>query len=482
MTDRLSPLDLSFLHGEDNDHAAQMHVASIGIFDGPPPPHNELTSGLLDRMHLIPRYRQRVQDVPYALGRPVWVDATDFDINYHVRRTALAAPGDDDDLRQLAGTLLSQRLDRSKPLWEIWIVENLAEGKWATISKVHHCMVDGVSGSELMSILLDLTTDTPPVERVDWTPRTVSRDDLTRDALRSHVANAGAQLRTVAQLLRRPADGLQQAVDIVSGLASVSSGQSLMGDSTLTGTIGAHRIISWADASLSDINTIRGAFGGTVNDVVLAAVTNGFRELLASRSEPLEGRTIRCLIPVSVRASRADGAASGDGSLDNKVSAMFAALPVGLDSPTDRLEAIRHQLAELKESKQALAAKALTDLGAHAPVALLALGSRVASTAVISRLNALETVATNVPGPPMPLYAHGRRLRRAYPYVPIAAPIRIAIAVFSYDGAVTFTVTGDRDTSPDIDVLSRGISAGLADLHRLAPTGPPVAPPEERTL
>jgi diacylglycerol O-acyltransferase len=468
--ERLSPLDVSFLHIEDADRTAHMHVASIAIFEGPPPTQDEFARTLSDRLHLVPRWRQRVQRVPFQLARPVWVDAVDFDIDYHLRRTALAAPGGEPELQRLVGRICSQRLDRTKPLWEIWVVEGLADDRWAMINKAHHCMVDGVSGTELLALLLDLTPETARHGPVDWSPHAVTSRDVTLDAARSLATDTAEQLRAVRSALRTPARAIRKVTDVAVGVGSLSSNVKTTSNTGLTGPVGSHRIVAWAAAPLSDVKAVRSTLGGTVNDVVLAAITNGFRELLLSRGKSVDDRTVRTLIPVSVRGSRADGTASGDGTFNNKVSMMVAALPVGITDPAERLTSIRDQLAGLKRSNQAVAGEALTSMSALAPDALVSLAARAIARA--QGPTAVETVTTNVPGPQLPLYSLGRRMRRVYAYVPIAAQMRFGVTIFSYDGEVTFGVTGDHDASPDVDVLARGIDDGLADLVRIARRAP----------
>ena len=469
--DRLSPLDVSFLHIEDADRSAHMHIGSVAVFEGPPPPQAEMVAALVSRFHLVPRYRQRVQLVPLQLARPVWVDATDFDVHYHVRRTAVAAPGGDAQLRQLVGRIVSQRLDRTKPLWEIWIVEGLSGGQWAMISKVHHCMVDGVSATELMAALLSVTPETAPSDPVAWKPTPVTTGDITRDALHSLVTDTTEQVRAVRSAARRPAKVLHGLGEVLRSMRSMPTTLATSGNGALTGPVGSHRVVAWADAALDDVKQVRAALGGTVNDVVLAAVSNGYRELLLARGADVAGRVVRTMVPVSIRTRRADGAAHGDGTFDNKVSAMFASLPVGIADPGLRLTAIADQLAGLKQSKQALAGEALTSLSAIAPAALLALGARVAGRAAGGR-TPIETVTTNVPGPQLPLYSVGRKMLRVYPYVPVAAPVRTSVAIFSYDGQLTFSVTGDRDSAADVDIVAAGIAHGIEQLVALSTATP----------
>jgi len=460
--DRLSPLDSSFLHIEDDVN--HMHIGSIAIFEGPPPAYGDLARTIAGRLHLVPRYRQKVAAVPLSLGRPVWVDDPYFAVEYHVRHTALPAPGGDAELRRLVGRVMSQQLDRSKPLWEMWMVEGLDDGRWAMLSKVHHCLVDGVSGAELMAVVFDLSPDVPEPVDDDWRPAPEpSAMELARDATIGLFTSPYEQVRAVSSLLRRPRRALDAAQEVAKGSVALSSIVKPTAPTSLNGPIGPHRTYVWTTARLADVKAIRLAHGGTVNDVVLALITRGFRDLLLSRGEPVEDRVIRTLVPVSVRPRDAAGTAKGDGTLENKVSAMFAELPVGLDDPVERLHAISAQLSDLKESKQALAGEAITSLGGFAPPMLLSLGMRVASRAA-RRMGNLDTVTTNVPGPQFPLYSCGRRLLRACPYVPLAAPLRVGVSIFSYDGELTFGVTGDYDTASDIDVLAEGIAAGVTEL------------------
>jgi diacylglycerol O-acyltransferase len=472
--DRMSPLDASFLHIEDTDRTLGMHIGATAVFEGPPPDQDTFARTVESRLPLVPRYRQRVELVPLGLGRPVWVDDADFTLDYHVRRTALPAPGGEAELQRLVARLMSQRLDRTKPLWEMWIVEGLADGQWAMVSKVHHCMVDGISGVELLAVMMDLTAEPPPLpdpaagDVAGWDPEpTPSRADLALRTVGELATSQYEQLRVVGSMVRQPRRLLEPAGAVMSGLRSLA-GLARPAASTLSGPIGPHRVVAWAETDLAPIKEVRAAFGSTVNDVVLTAVTRGFRELLLARGEDATDRVVRSLVPVSVRTARADsGAAAHDGTFDNKVSAMFAELPVSLADPVEVLEVIRRQLGDLKESKQAVAGEALTSLSGFAPPVLLGLGMRVAAR-VVARTGNIHTVTTNVPGPQLPLYSCGRLLLRAYPYVPIAAPLRIGVAIFSYNGTVTFGITGDHDVSSDIATLATGITQAITDLRTAA--------------
>jgi diacylglycerol O-acyltransferase len=451
----MSPLDASFLHVEDA--VTHMHIGSVGIFEGPPPGHGDILAAVAARLPLVPRYRQKVRFVPLALGRPTWVDDRHFNLEYHVRRTALPTPGGDQELRTLVGRVMSQQLDRAKPLWEMWVAEGLGDGRWALLSKVHHCMVDGVSATDLMSVMLSSERDstTPAADR--WRPgQDPSGAALIAHALAGRALSPYEGVRGVLSAARGPRRVARQLIDVTRGLANLRSLLSpAAAGSSLNGPIGPHRRWDWARARLVDVKQIREAHGGTVNDVVLAAITNGFRELLLSRGEPVEGRVIRTLVPVSVRVD------SDRGTYNNKVSAMFAELPVKIEDPVQRLGALHAQMQYLKHSGQAVAAERLTALGGFAPAMLLALGGRVATRLPQSAIN---TVTTNVPGPQQPLYLAGKRMLEAFPFVPLGGHVRVGVAIFSYDGGINFGVTGDLDTAPDIGVLCRGIEAGVAQL------------------
>jgi diacylglycerol O-acyltransferase len=458
--DRLSPLDTSFLHIEDD--VSHMHIASVGIFEGPPPPFEDVVAMVDAKLDLVPRYRQRVKWVPFELGRPVWVDDPHFNIEYHLRHTALPAPGGERELRKLVGRVMAQQLDRSRPLWEIWVVEGLEDGRWSMLAKTHHAMVDGVSGTDLLAVIMDLSPETHRPERThEWEPEPApSNTSLVVDALENILRSPYEQLRAARAQTRRLRRMLGYAGEVTSGLVALSGLVRPTPLSSLNGPIGPHRRYAWATTSVDDIKQVRRELGGSFNDVVLASITNGFRDLLIARGEDTE-RVVRTLVPVSVRPRDEHGKAVGDGTFENKVSAMFAELPVDIEDPVLRLHVITDQMKDLKESKQAVAGEALTSMSGFAPPMLLALGMRLATRAGQRNVN---TVTTNVPGPQFPLYAAGRRMVRAFPYVPLGGQIRIGVAIFSYDGEVNFGVTGDYDTTEDIDVLTSGIEDGMAQM------------------
>jgi diacylglycerol O-acyltransferase / wax synthase len=453
----MSVQDAMFLHVEND--VTPMHIGGVSIFEGPPPSFDDLSKMVAGKLHHTPRYRQKVRFVPLGLSEPMWVDDPYFDVAYHLRHTAVPAPGTGAQLRTMAARVFSQHLDRARPLWEIWMVEGLEHGRWALLSKVHHCMVDGVAATDLMSVMFGDDTESPPADRWNPGPEPSSAEVFVRGAshrLLHPAGQASAAVRARSELLRGTV-AMMRAIGAAAPTLRPST-------SSLTGPIGPHRVWSWASAALGEVKEVRSALGGTVNDVVLAIVTNGFRELLRARGEEIRGgRTVRTMVPVSVRAPDERGV------YNNRVSAVFARLPVGIDDPIRRLEVIRGQMDEIKASGQAVAGDVLAQLSGFAPPLLLALGSRAMTRS--ARLN-MDTATTNVPGPQRPVHALGRRLLESYPYVPIVGTIRIVVAIFSYDGTLYFGVTGDRDHAPDIDVLTAGIESGLAELRERAAAAP----------
>jgi diacylglycerol O-acyltransferase / wax synthase len=454
---RMSAQDASFLHIESDDRP--MHVGGVSVFEGPPPPFADTTSIIEAKLAFVPRYRQVVRSVPFTLARPVWVDDPHFNLGYHVRRTALPQPGGDDELRTLVGRVMSQNLDRAKPLWEMWVVEGLDQGRWALVSKVHHAMVDGVAGTDLMTVLLDKERDPERPSAEPWTAEPApSTARLLVDAMLERAVNPFLAVEQLVDAVRAPRQLAGIIADTSRGLAGFAGVARGGESSSLNGPLGPHRRWAWARGRLSDVQLVRQAFGGTVNDVVLAAITHGYRELLSARGEPVD-RVLRTLVPVSVRR------AGERGTYNNRVSAIFAELPVAIEDPVQRLESISAQMAGLKESKEAVAGETLTSLSGFAPPMLLALGARLASRLPQHTIN---TGTTNVPGPQFPLYLAGRRLLESFPYIPLFAQVRVAVAIFSYDGALSFGISGDYDTAPDIAVLGQGIERGLGELVALA--------------
>jgi WS/DGAT/MGAT family acyltransferase len=460
--DRMSALDAGFFYAESEN--TPMHVGSVAVFEGPAPTYGDVVRLLLSKLPLVPRYRQRVRPVPLQLGRPMWVDDPHFQILYHVRHTAVPSPGSDEQLRNLAGRVLGQRLDMAKPLWELWLVEGLADNRWAIISKVHHCMVDGVAGTDLMQLMFDLDPDATHDAPQDWTPqRAPSGLSLAAGAVTETMTHPLQQLASMPSVgsAVRAAKGL-----VASGRTLAQTVPSLAKQAvtptarSMNGPIGPHRRWAWTDGKFEEFKAVRTALGGTVNDVVLTAITGGFRDLLKARGElSSEKLVVRSMVPVSVRRE------SQRGSLDNQVSAVFVDLPVGLADPVARLASIRGQMDEYKRAMGAVDAGSIIALGNFVAPTLLAMGVRAALQAGQMWCQA---VTTNVPGPRVPLYVLGRRMCSANAYVPIAGGTRCSIGIFSYLNTMTFGINADFDAYPDIDVLSGGIRRGIEELMAIA--------------
>ncbi len=454
--DRLNPLDALFVDAEDEDVRTSMAVASIAVFEGPCPSHEEVLTFLAGRLPLVPRYRQKLRTVPFRLGRPVWVDDPHFDLCYHVRRTALPAPGGDQQLAELTARVMSQRLDRDHPLWEYWVAEGLAHDRWALISKMHHCMVDGVSAAGLYGVIFDFSPEPSPAVADDWAA--AAEPSPVQLAVRAALDTAVLPVRETLALggaAAVPGRAVRQAAATVRAFATLVPALWPVTRSSLSGHIGQQRRCAWARASLDDVKTIKRELGGTVNDVVLAAISGGFRALLLSRGERPESHMVRSLIPVSVRAP-------GEESMhENRVSAVLADLPVHVADPVRRLAAVQTELQALKAAKEAKAGEALVALGRYTPFPLM---SRWIRLAFWLPQREIVTVTTNVPGPRRPLYGMGRRLLEIIPYVPIATTVRIGVSIATYCGNVTFGITGDFAANPDLDVLAHGIEDGVSEL------------------
>lgn len=456
--ERMTALDAAFLLVEDEEPDVSLAISSIAVFEGPPLSAEEFTALYAERVPRIPRYRQKVHTIPLDLGPPVWLDDEDFDLGHHLRRTALAAPGGDAELAALMGRLMSRRLDRSRPLWETWLVEGLKDGRWALVSTIHHCMADGVSGTDLYHAILDRSAESrlgrPEAWRPGHQPSTLT---LTASALVRLGVLPVQQGVALAGALRHPIALASQVARTARGLHALPLHP--VDASSLTGPVSAHRCFAFSRASMTDVQAVRQAFGGTFNDVVLAAITGAFRALLLSRGEPLHGRSVRTLVPVSVRAP------GDEGSRGNQVSVLLADLPVDTADPLERLTLVHRRLAALKTSDEATAVAAVTALSERGVYPLVGAVYRAAA-----RLpqRSLTTVTTNVPGPREQLYALGRPLREIIPYVPIASSIRTGVSIMTYRGGITFGVTGDEDTVTGVGTLAHGIAQSLAELVALA--------------
>ena len=458
----MSALDSLFLHFEND--VSHMHLGAVALFEGPAPAAGEFAEVLAGKLALLPRYRQRVRWVPWGLGRPLWVEDPHFELSYHLRHTALPRPGDAAELRRLVGRVMAQPLDRRRPLWEMWVIEGAGAGRWGLICKLHHCMADGISAGDLLAVLLDPQPRTPASAPDHWQPSPEpSSASVLAHTLSETASGPARHLRQARALLGAPRDTARQAITLAAGLSSL---RGLLGASTarsLNGPLRAERQWVQARGRLANVKTIRRALGGTVNDVLLAAVSGGFRALLLRRGETLPPELmVRTLVPLSLRTQDARGIP------DNRVSALFAELPVGLQDPVERLHAITIEMDALKRSGQAVAGSALTQLSGLAPPPLVALGARALARLPQRRL---QTVTTNIPGPQQPRYLCSRRMLEIFPYVPLALDVRIGVAICSYDGTLGFGITGDGQHATDIPTLADGIEHELAQLlDRATPT------------
>ncbi len=456
--ERMSALDAEFLYLEDGVN--HLHIGACLIFEGPCPTKPDVRGVFAAALPNVPRYRQRVRTVPLALGRPVWEDDPEFDLDNHLFWTTVPEVGDEAALQALTAELMSMEIDRRHPLWETWVVDGLPDDRWAMVAKVHHCMVDGVAGVDLLAAILSDSPEVVIPATVDdrWEPAPgPSNAELVLDAVGELVRPLAAVARAAVEAVRRPVDAMQDARTIASGVRSWLGGSRPTPPTPVSGPIGPERSWTWAQAGLDEAKAIRAARGGTVNDVVLAAVTNGFRDLLLARGEDPREHRLHTLVPVSVRTEH--------GVFDNETSAQVAELPVAIAVPELRYEVVCSESLSLKGSDEAEAGERLTALAEYIPAPLIDFGSRAFGAVLRNRgQRNVNTVTTNVPGPPFPLYAGGRRMLTYYPYVPVAFGVRYAVAVVSYDGELYFGLTGDREASPDLDVLAKGIEAGFAEL------------------
>jgi len=457
--DRLTGLDASFLHIEDA--SSHMHVGSVMTFEGPPPSYDELLETFERRLSLVPRYRQRLAFVPLAQGRPSWVDDPHLNLRYHVRNTALPSPGSERQLKDLAGRVFSQQLDRDKPLWEVWLVDGLEDDRFAVVSKTHHALVDGISGADLMSVLFDTAPEpaAPPDPGGRWLPRPLpSRAQLLAEALLERAtipAEIGRSVKALFRGPRRIAAGVRDAAIGVGAMAW--AGLNPAPSSPYNRPVGPHRRFTWVRADLGELKAIKDELGGTVNDVVLATVAGALGRHLRRRGHNTNGLELKAMVPVSVRTDVERGA------LGNRVAAMMAPLPVWCQEPVARLDIVREQLKGLKSGGQAVGAQVLTDLSGFAPPTIMDQASRL-----IARQRFFNLVVTNVPGPQFPLYLMGRRMIDPFPMVPLVRNQALGIALLSYDGRINFGLVGDFDLLWDIDDLAEDVEESLEELAAAA--------------
>jgi diacylglycerol O-acyltransferase / wax synthase len=457
--DRLTPVDASFLHQEGP--VSHMHIGGLTIVEGPPPTMDEFLEQIRRRLHLVPRYRHKLAHTALDSGRPVWIDDPSFNLEYHVRHTALPAPGGRDQLQDLTARIFSQQLDRSKPLWEMWLIEGLEEDRFALITKTHHSLIDGIAGVDLATVLFDLSPEPPPAPANGrpWEPHPEPGTLHLLAAGLTGAVRAGVALAEGAlSALSHPERALDRAREAAEGVGEIIwAGLNPAPETPLNVPIGPHRRFVAISNQLEDFKTVKNAFGGTVNDVVLAVVAGALRTFLTARGRHTEGVEMRALVPVSVRAE--DEHHTGG----NRIVVMRGPLPVYIADPVNRLRFVSNAMAGLKESKQALGAEVIAGAQAFAPPTILAQASRLNFSTRLFNL-----IITNVPGPQFPLYVLGREMLQAFPVAFLPENHALAIAIMSYNGQMNFGLLGDFDALPDIDTLAESINEELATLIELA--------------
>jgi WS/DGAT/MGAT family acyltransferase len=465
--DQLTAMDAGFLDQEGP--ATHMQIGGVARFSGPPPRYGEIVAHIRSRLHLVPRYRQKVVMSPGGLGRPRWVDDPTFNLEYHVRQTALPKPGSEDQLLRLTARVFSQQLDRSKPLWEMWLVEGLEDGGFALISKTHHALIDGVSGVDLATVLFDLAPVPPDLPHPDdaWQPQP---EPSPAEVLASGVAGGVRALTGLvsgaAKVLTNPQATLAAAREAAEGVGEIAwAGMNPAPATPLNVEIGPHRRFVAVRNDLRDFKLVKDAFGGTVNDVVLTVVSGALRGFLRSRGVRTEGLEMRALVPVSIRAEHEHHA------MGNRIAAMRGPLPVYIEDPVARLRTVKRSMDHLKHSKQAVGAEVLSNVQNFAPPTILAQASRLNFSTRLFNL-----IVTNVPGPQFPLYVRGREMEDVFPVAFLPKNHALAIAIMSYNGSINFGLLADYDALPDVGIIGEGIEASLAELVALAKKQTPRRP------
>ncbi|HLN78679.1 MAG TPA: wax ester/triacylglycerol synthase family O-acyltransferase [Nocardioidaceae bacterium] len=470
MSERLRRADMAFL--ADESASAPMHNATLEIFEPPSDgfDYEKLLSVIADRIAFVPRYRQRIRTVPARLANPVWVDDDDFDLTYHVRRSALPRPGSMEQLRELVARIMSRRLDRSRPLWEVYLVEGLEKGRFAILSKSHQILVDGISTVDIGQVLLDVDPRPRQVVHDHWRPQREPRPPaLVADAIHQTVKHPSTLLETA----RGNVDGLWRVAGSVRRTAGATAGavsnRRKAPDTPIHAQLSEQRRFVTIRTDLQDYRKVRRVHGGTVNDVVMATVAGAMRAWLMTRAEPVRGsRSLRAMVPMSVIDNELEPT-----SLGSQVTGHLVSLPIGESSPVVRLHQVSYAFKAHKDTGMAVAADRLADVAGFAPTTFHALGSRVAAAQV---RRGFDLVVTNVPGPQFPLYAAGALMLESYPVQPLLPGHALGIGVTSYDGGVYFGITADRDAVPDVDVLGQCIEEALAELVDSASETRPRAP------
>ena len=457
--DRLTSIDASFLHNEGQ--SSHMHVGGLTIFEGPPPAIQDFLDHIRGRLHLVPRYRQKLAIPPLETGRPLWVDDHRFNLEYHVRHTALPEPGSEEQLLRLAARIFSQRLDRAKPLWETWMIEGLEDNRFALITKTHHALIDGIAGVDLATVLFDLEPVPKPLDpeaEEEWVAaREPSATEMVAAGLRGAVRSGVEVAARAVSAATHPETAINKAREAIEGVGEVAwAGLNPAPHTPLNVDIGPHRRIGIVRFELEEFKEVKNALGGTVNDVMLTVVAGALREWLHSRGVRTEGLELRGLVPVSIRGEH-------DRGLGNRIAAMRGPLPVYIGDPVARLRFVKREMDGLKESKQALGAEVIASVNNFAPPTILAQASRINFSTRLFNL-----IVTNVPGPQFPLYVLGRELQDLFPVAFLPENHALAIAIMSYNGKLNFGLLADYDGLPDLDVIQQGIVDSLEELKRAA--------------
>jgi WS/DGAT/MGAT family acyltransferase len=486
--DRLSATDATFLHREGE--SSHMHIGGALVCEGPAPTLGELLVHIRGRLHLVPRYRQKLATPPRDLGRPVWVDDNDFTLGYHVRRVVLPPPGGERELQELIAGVASQPLDRSRPLWECWLVAGLEAGgtraggpeaggrqrtraggpeaggrqRFALVFKNHHALFDGISGIDLATVLFDLTPE-PALREPGLEPWRPQQEPTPADLLAGELrAGAGQLLDLGAGLLdaaRRPSRAVAQAQETLAGLNEiVRAALDPAPETPLNVPIGPRRRFTVVRQRLDEYKAVKNHFGGTVNDVVLSVVSGALAHWSHARGLATDGVEMRALVPVSIRAE------DEHHTLGNRLTLIRGPLPLYMRDPVGRLQLVREAMAGLKDSRQAVGASTLVAAGDLAPPAVLAQASRLQFSTRLFNL-----IVTNIPGPQLPLYVLGRRLEDMFPVAFLPENQALAVAIVSYDGQVEYGLLGDFDTLPDIEVIAEGVELALQELVDAAGAG-----------
>jgi diacylglycerol O-acyltransferase len=458
MSERLRPRDVALLAEESP--TTPMHNATVEIFEPGASgfDYQRLVELVHDRISFVPRYRQRIQTVPGRIANPIWVDDEHFDIGFHVRRSALPRPGTLDQLRELVSRIVSRPLDRSRPLWEIYVVEGLADGQFALLTKSHHVLVDGIDTVDIGQVLLDTSPDTKELGADEWRARRgPSPFSLMAGAVRDSATDPDTVVDTVrtttGAVLRGAAGGARTTGRVIDALTN----RTPRSESPIIGPLSQQRRVVTVRTDLADHRKVREAHGGTINDAVLATVTGALRAWLMTRGESMRGiRKIRALVPVSVIDDELEATALG-----SPIAAHFVDLPVGEPSPLVRLHQVSYSFQADKESGRGIPASRLAGMSGFAPATFHALGARVAGA---ERRKGYQLCVTNVPGPQAPLYAAGARMVATYPVPPLFEGRPLAIGVTSYDGAVFYGINADRDMLPDADLLGQCVREALDEL------------------